>query len=84
MAHLIETTGWKPRYYNPESDLHILGDHVARFIGIQSTRMLHGFSSVENTWSSCNPLDAVSTAKESMLRDAYQEIARCLHVIDNW
>ena len=84
MVHLIKTTGWKPYYYNPESDIIILGDHVARFIGVQSARMLHGFPSVEDTWSSRDALDAVGTAKESMPRAAYQEIARCLHFTDNW
>jgi len=84
MVHLMKTTGWKPHYYNPESDIIILGDHVARFIGVQSARMLHGFPSVEDTWSSRDPLDSVGTAKESMPRTAYQEIARCLHFTDDW
>ena len=34
MVHLIKTTCWKPYYHNPESDIHILRDHVARFIGV--------------------------------------------------
>ena len=84
MVHLIKTTGWKPYYYNPESDIIILGDHVARFIGVQSARMLHGFPSVEDTWSSRDALDAVGTAKESMPRAAYQEMSRCLHFTDDW
>ena len=75
MVHLIKTTGWKPYYYNSESDIIILGDYVARFIGVQSARMMHGFPSVEDTWSSRDPLDPVGTAKESMSRAAYQEIA---------
>ena len=54
--------------------MHILGDHVARFIGVQSVRMLHGFPSVEVTQNSRDPLDDMGTAKESMLQDAYQEI----------
>ena len=74
MVHLIKTIGWKPYYYNPESDIIILGDHVAWFIGVQSACMLHGFLSVEDTWSSWDPLNAVGTAKESMPRAAYQEI----------
>ena len=82
--HLTKTKGWKPHYYNPESNIIILGDHVARFIGVQSARMLHGFPSVEDTWSSWDPLDAVGTAKESMPRAAYQEIACCLHFTDDW
>ena len=79
----IKIIGWKPYYYNPESDIIILGDHVARFISVQSARMLHGFPSVEDR-SSRDPLDAVGTAKESMPWAAYQKLSCCLHFIDDW
>ena len=32
MVHLIKPTCWKPYYCNLKSDIHILGDHVARLL----------------------------------------------------
>ena len=40
MLHIIRKLGWKPKYYNPSNDKVDLETHIARFFGVQITRML--------------------------------------------
>ena len=84
MIHIIRTQDYKPRYYNPASDKVIMGNHVARFFGVQITRMLRGFPSIEETWSTRESLFEVDVPTESMPRNAFQDLNRCLHFVDDW
>eukprot|EP00956_Cyclotella_meneghiniana_P044101 scaffold301830_cov89-Cyclotella_meneghiniana.AAC.2 len=72
MLHIIRTKGFKPRYYNPMVDTkRIEAHHVARFYGVHMARMLRGFPSIEETWSSRESMDHIAPAAESMPKDAY-------------
>ena len=84
MVHISITTDWKPKYYDPSNGKIILADHVVRFFGCQSARMLKGFPSIDKTWSTRESLDAIGTVKESMPQDAFKDLYRCLHFDDDW
>ena len=60
---------WKPRYYKPDEGLIILTDHIARFYGCQLARSNDGFpASIDNSWSTRDPLEAVGPLKGCMPR----------------
>ena len=84
MVHFTETEEWKPRYYDPPRNHIILAEHVCRFFGCQYTRMLHGFLSIDKTWPTRESLDVIGTVKESMPKDAFRDLYRCLHFTDDW
>ena len=46
--------------------------------------MLHGFPSIDKTWSTQESLDAIGTVKESIPKDALRYLYRCLHYTDDW
>eukprot|EP00956_Cyclotella_meneghiniana_P043310 scaffold263758_cov139-Cyclotella_meneghiniana.AAC.1 len=84
MLHLIRHKGYKPKYYNPLVDRKIEEHHVARFYGVHMARMLRGFPSIEETWSSRESIDHIAPAAESMPKDAYIDMYRCMHFSDDW
>ena len=84
MQHITATQSYRPRYYKPEEDKVILNDHVARFFGVQLCRMLRGYPSVEDIWSTRESLKEIATATESMPMGAFQDMNRCLHVAGDW
>ena len=47
-------------------------------------RMLRGFPSIDGTWSTRESLTAIGAVKESMPKDAFQDIYRCMHFSDDW
>jgi hypothetical protein len=77
---------WKPRYYKPDEGLIILTDHIARFYGCQLARSNDGFPSIDDSWSTRDPLDleAIGPAKECMPRDAFRDMYRCMHFNDDF
>ena len=84
MIHLIRTAGYTPRYYDPASGKEILAHHVARYFGVETARMLRGFPSYEETWSSRESLLEIGIAVESMPLGAMQDMNRCMHFCDDW
>ena len=84
MVFIMRNKGFKPRYFDPADDLVITGDHVHCFFGCQMGRMLRGFPSIEATWSTRESLSAIGPVKESMPKDAYLDIYRCMHFSDDW
>ena len=84
MTHLIRTQGYTPTYFKPEDDKVVLGDHIACFFGVQIARMLRGFPSIRDTWSTREALFAIGMAAESMPRGAFEDINRCFHFADDW
>ena len=84
MLYIIRHQGYHPRYYKPEEDKVILGHHVAQYFGIETCRMLRGFPSIEETWSSCEPLFHIGVCTESMLLGAMYDLNRCMHFTDDW
>ena len=74
MIHIMDTQAYKPRFYNPEKEVIITAGHVTRFFGCQMGRMLRGFPSIEDTWSTRESLDAVSAAVDSMTQDAFKDM----------
>ncbi|KAL7527926.1 hypothetical protein ACHAXR_002197 [Thalassiosira sp. AJA248-18] len=46
--------------------------------------MLRGFPSIVETWCTRESLDAVGAVKESMPKDAYTDMYRCMHFSDDW
>ena len=46
--------------------------------------MLRGFPSIKETWSTRESLVAISAVKESMPKDAYIDMYRCMHFSDDW
>eukprot|EP00956_Cyclotella_meneghiniana_P033550 scaffold96912_cov61-Cyclotella_meneghiniana.AAC.1 len=84
MIYIKITKGFKPRYYSPNTGHTIQAGHLARFYGCHLARMIRGFPSIEATWSTRESLDAIGAAKESMPKDAYIDMYRCMHFSDDW
>ena len=84
MLHIIRTKDYKPKYYDPTKERVIETHHVARFFGVHLARMIRGFPSINDTWSTREPLKHVSTAVESMPKNAYIDMYRCMHFSDDW
>ncbi len=84
MIHIMRTKNFKPKYFNPAINLTIQADHVARFYGCHMGRMLCGFPSIEETWSTRESFDAVGAVKDSIPKDAYIDMYRCMHFSDDW
>ena len=84
MVHLMGTEERKPRYYDTPSNHIILAEHVCRFFGCQSARILCGFLSIDKTWSARKSLDAIGTVKESMPKVSFRDLYRCIHFTDDW
>ena len=83
MTHLM-VQGWKPRWYNPDNGDVILTDHIARMFGCQQCRAIRGFPSVDDSWSTQCPIDAIVPLKECMPRNAFTDMYRCLHFADDF
>ena len=90
MAYLVMHHDFKPQYYDPMGDKkkneykYITADHVARFYGVMIARIWSNNTSIDNMWSVREILDAVPPVKESMPQDAYKDIYRCMHFVDDW
>ena len=80
----MATEEWKSSYYDPPSNHIILAEHVCRFFGCQYAHMLRGSPSIDKTWSTGESLDAIGTVNESMPKDAFRDLYRCLYFTDNW
>jgi hypothetical protein len=84
MAHSIKSKGWTPCYYCPADGKVIIADDVACFFGCQITRSLRGNPSIDCTWSTREPLEAIGTCMESMPKMAFQDLFHCLHFDKDW
>ena len=84
MTHIMRSDGYKPKWYDPENNHVILGDHVCRFFGVQTARMLRGYPSINDTWPSRESLDEVGVVTKCMSKNAFQDMYRCLHFADDW
>ena len=58
MTHIIRSQVYTPTYYKPEEDDVVLGNHIAGFFVVQIARMLRGFPSIRDTWSTWETLRA--------------------------
>ena len=77
-------TGWTPKYYDPKDEKHITADHVARFFGCQIARSLRGHPAIDRCWSTRESLDSIGVCMESMTKNAFEDMYRCLHFSDDW
>ena len=59
-------------------------DSVRRFFGCHMGRMLCGFPSIRDTWSTRDSLFAIDSVKDSMPRGACFDMYRCMHFADDW
>ena len=84
MVHIISSKQYKPRYYNLYRGFTITSDHVSIFFGCHMGRMISGFPSVEETWSTRESLDAVGAVKERFPQDAFRDMYQCMHFSDDW
>jgi len=75
---------YKPRYYKPNQQKVITNNHVARFYGCLLAKMLSGYPSNEQAFSTRDSFDAVEPIKRAMTLDAMKELTRCLHYGDDW
>ena len=41
-------------------------------------------SSIDNTFSVCECLDSVPCVKEAITQDAYKDLYRCMHFVNDW
>ena len=80
----MKNQGYRPRYYNPAEGFVIEDDHVVRFFGCHIVRMLSGFPSINDCWSTGDSLRAVLVMKESVPLSAFQDMFRCLHFVGDW
>ena len=76
--------GWKPRWFDPDGGNVILSDHVARMFGCQQCQLIRGFPSVDNSWLTRCPINAIAPLKECMPRDAFSDMYRCIHFSDDY
>ena len=76
MIFSIRHKGLKPRYYNPNKGKVILAYHVARYFGVKICRMLRGYPSVPDTWSTREPLFEIGVCTEAMPKDAMLDMNR--------
>ena len=83
MARLVKTKDWKPKYYDPSKDHVILGNHVARFIGATMARMMRGYPSIKDSWSTREASKALSFVKETRTQEAYKDMHCCMHFSDD-
>ena len=84
MTYIMEHKDYKPKYYNPSKNIVITGDHICRFYGVCIGRMLSGNGSIADVWSTRDPFSAVGPIKESMPQDAFKDLCRCMHFVDDW
>ena len=84
MTHIIRSQVYTPTYYKPEEDDVVLGNHIAGFFVVQIARMLRGFPSIGDTWSTQETMFAISMATGSMPHGAFEDIDRCFHFANNW
>ena len=90
MVYLIVHHSYKPKYYDLMGDgkteefKYITADHIARFYGVMMARIWSNNSSIDNMWSIRKILDTVPFVKESMPQDAYKDLYRCMHFVDDW
>eukprot|EP00956_Cyclotella_meneghiniana_P038739 scaffold159386_cov22-Cyclotella_meneghiniana.AAC.1 len=84
MLHIVANKNYKPKFYKPALGKKIEADHVARFYGVHMSRMICGFPTIEETWSTREALKHVSSAAECMPKDAYIDMYRCMHFSDDW
>jgi hypothetical protein len=83
MTHLM-SKGWKQQWFYPNGGNVILLDQVARMFGCQQCWLIRGFPSVDDSWSTRCPIDAIAPLKECMPRDAFSDMFRCIHFLDNF
>jgi hypothetical protein len=84
MTYLMTTHKWKPRYYKPDEDTIILTDHITRFYGCQLAQSNNGFPSIDESWFTRDPLEAIGPLKECMPRDVFRDMYRCMHFNDDF
>ena len=84
MVWIMKEKKWKPRYFDPEKGFTIQGHMVKRYYGCHMARMLRGFPSMDDAWSTREPLDSIGSLKECMTKNAYEDMYRCMHFSDNW
>ncbi len=84
MTCLMLKCNWKPQYYKPDKGTIILTDHIARFYGCQLVQSNNGFPSIDDSWSTQDPLEAIGPLKESMPCDAFRDMYCCMHFTDNF
>ena len=75
---------WKPPYYKPDEDIIILTDHITCFYGCWLAQLNNGFSSIDDSWSTRDPLETIGPLKESMPPDAFRDMYRCMHFTDDF
>ena len=78
MTYLMVQSNWKPQYYKPDEGIIILTDNIARFYACQLARLNDGFPSIDDSWSTQDPYEAIGLLKECMLCDAFRDIYRCM------
>ena len=78
------THNWKPQYYKPDEGTIILTDHIAPFYGFQRARSNDGFPSINSSWSTRDPTEAIGPLKESMPHDAFRDMYHCMHFADDF
>ena len=85
MIFLIRHKEYTSRYYNPvNKGKEILTHHVARYFGVEHCRMLRGFPSYKECWSTRESLFEIGVCTECMPLDAMHDMNRCMHFTDDW
>ncbi len=84
MIQIIQNSTYRLSYSDPMNEKYITADHVACFFGCQLVRAIKGLLSIDDCWSTCELLDAVGTAKESMPCVAFYDMMQCMHFADDW
>ena len=84
MEHIVLYGGYKVRFYMPKENHLILALRVARFFGCQHARMMHGWLSMKDVWSSRESLYHIITFSGSMPIHKLQDTHQCFHVVDDW
>ncbi len=78
MMHLM-MKGWKLRWFDPNKGNVILTDHVAYMFRCQEGRAIQGFLSVDASWLTQCPINAIVLLKESMPCNTFTNMYWGLH-----
>ena len=90
MKYLVMHHGYKPKYYDLCGEkkgnicIEFQVHHIARFYGVTMIRIFSSNPLIDTMFSVCQNLDSVPYVKEVITQDAYKDLYRCMHFVDDW
>lgn len=83
MDHIIQTDGFKPKYFDYAKGKTIAEDNVAQFFGVQAARMMKGNPSIDDMYSTRKNLDVVQKTIAAMPNGVFSGMHQYMYCTDN-